>query len=141
MRSSVTPMRPMVRILGMLTMAVLLNRVPAALAAGKVNVLYAGSLVNLMEHGIGPAFDKATGNTFQGFAGGSGLLANQIKGKLRQGDVFVSAAPKVNANLTGSANGDWVSWYIGFAQSPLVIGYNPNSRFAADFKSKPCTRC
>jgi len=29
-----------------------------------------------------------------------------------------------------------VSWYITFAQSPLMIGYNPSSRFAADFKTK-----
>ena len=62
-------------------------------------------------------------------------LAKQIKGKLRQGDVFVSASPKVNDGLTGAANGDWVSWYIAFAQSPVVIGYNPSSKFAADFKS------
>ena len=34
---------------------------PAAPAAGTVNVLYAGSLVNQMEHGVGPAFDNATG--------------------------------------------------------------------------------
>ncbi len=110
---------------------------PPAAAAGKVNVLYAGSLVNLMEHGIGPAFDKANGDTFQGYAGGSSGLANQIKGKLRQGDVFVSASPKVNDGLTGTANGDWVSWYITFAQSPVVIGYNASSKFAADLKSKP----
>src|SRR5579862_8737317 len=110
---------------------------PAAIAAGKVNVLYAGSLVNLMERGVGPAFDKASGDTFQGFAGGSSGLANQIKGKLRQGDVFVSASPKVNDGLMGAANGDWVSWYITFAQSPVVIGYNASSKFAADFKSKP----
>ena len=115
----------------------LLMQVPEASAAGKVNVLYAGSLVNLMEHGIGPAFDKATGNTFQGYAGGSGLLANQIKGKLRQGDVFVSANPKVNNSLMGAGNGDWVSWYVAFAQSPLVIGYNPSSKFAAELKTKP----
>ena len=114
----------------------LLSALPAS-AAGKVNVLYAGSLVNLMEHGVGPAFDKASGDTFQGFAGGSGGLANQIKGKLRQGDVFVSASPKVNDSLMGAANGDWVSWYITFAQSPLVIGYNASSKFAADLKSKP----
>lgn len=114
----------------------LLSALPAS-AAGKVNVLYAGSLVNLMEHGVGPAFDKASGDTFQGFAGGSGGLANQIKGKLRQGDVFVSASPKVNDSLIGAANGDWVSWYITFAQSPLVIGYNASSKFAADLKSKP----
>jgi len=110
---------------------------PTAMASGTVNVLYAGSLVNLMEHGIGPAFDKTTGNAFQGFAGGSNLLANQIKGKLRRGDVFVSANPKVNDDLMGAKNGDWVSWYVTFAHSPLVIGYNANSKFAADFRTKP----
>jgi molybdate/tungstate transport system substrate-binding protein len=90
-----------------------------------------------MERGVGPAFDKASGDTFQGFAGGSSGLANQIKGKLRQGDVFVSASPKVNDSLMGAANGNWVSWYVTFAQSPLVIGYNASSKFAADLKSKP----
>jgi molybdate/tungstate transport system substrate-binding protein len=110
---------------------------PVAASAADVNVLYAGSLVNLMEKGIGPAFDTASGDRFRGFAGGSNALANQIKGKLRQGDVFISANPKVNDGLTGAANGGWVSWYIGFATSPLVIGYDPNSRFAAALKTKP----
>jgi molybdate transport system substrate-binding protein len=110
---------------------------PPALAAGTVNVLYAGSLVNLMEHGVGPSFDKATGESFRGYAGGSNKLGHEIKGKLRQGDVFLSANPKVDHALMGKANGDWVSWYISFAQSPLVIGYNASSEFAADFKSKP----
>ncbi len=114
----------------------------AVLAAGTavaadVSVLYAGSLVNLMEHGVGAAFDEASGETFHGFAGGSNGLANQIKGKLRRGDVFLSATPNVNDTLMGSANGDWVKWYVGFAQSPIVIGYNPKGRFAADFKAKP----
>jgi molybdate/tungstate transport system substrate-binding protein len=122
---------------GLLAAGLSLLSAPPASAAGKVNVLYAGSLVNLMEHGVGPAFDKASGDTFQGYAGGSSGLANQIKGKLRQGDVFVSASPKVNDSLTGAANGDWVSWYITFAQSPVVIGYNASSKFAADLKSKP----
>ena len=108
-----------------------------AQAAGPVNVLYAGSLVNLMEHGLGVASGKATGASFLGFAGGSNALANQIKGGLRRGDVFISANPKVNDSLTGLANGEWVRWYVTFAQSPLVIGYNPASRFAADLKSKP----
>jgi molybdate/tungstate transport system substrate-binding protein len=110
---------------------------PLARAAGTVSVLYAGSLVNLMEHGIGPAFNKASGDEFRGYAGGSNLLANQIKGKLRQGDVFISANSTVNESLTGEKNGDWVSWYVSFAESPLALGYNPTSRIAADFKSKP----
>jgi molybdate/tungstate transport system substrate-binding protein len=90
-----------------------------------------------MEHSVGPAFNKATGDTFQGFAAGSNALVNQIKGQLRRGDVFISANPMVNDSLTGAANGDWVSWYVDFAQSPLVIGYNPSGKFAADLKSRP----
>jgi molybdate/tungstate transport system substrate-binding protein len=121
----------------LLATALLAAPAQAAFAAGTVNVLYAGSLVNLMEHGVGPAFDKATGTRFQGFGGGSVALANQIKGKLRKGDVFISANPKVNSALMGTANGDWVKWYVAFAQSPLVIGYNASSKFAADFKTKP----
>jgi molybdate/tungstate transport system substrate-binding protein len=90
-----------------------------------------------MEHGIGPAFSEATGCTFQGFAGGSNGVADQIKGQLRRGDIFISANPNVNDSLTGDANGAWVSWYVSFAYSPLVIGYNPSSRFAEHLKSKP----
>lgn len=110
---------------------------PTLASAAAVDVLYAGSLVNLMEHGIGPAYEKATGDTFRGFGGGSNGLANQIKGKLRRADVFISANPKVNDSLMGDANGGWVSWYVTFARSPLVLGYNPSSKFAADLKTKP----
>jgi molybdate/tungstate transport system substrate-binding protein len=109
----------------------------AAASADTANVLYAGSLVNLMEHVIGPAFDRAGGDRFQGFAGGSNALANQIKGRLRRGDVFISANPRINDDLMGAGNGDWVTWYVTFARSPLVIGYSPSSRFAAELKTKP----
>jgi molybdate/tungstate transport system substrate-binding protein len=106
-----------------------------AWGAEPVSVLYAGSLVHLMERGIGPAFEKETGIGFRGYAGGSNKLASEIKGKLRRGDVFISASPKVNESLSGTANGDWVRWYASFAQSPLTIGYNPKSRFAASLKT------
>jgi molybdate/tungstate transport system substrate-binding protein len=127
----------MMRPVCLLALALIAARASTTRAAETVNVLYAGSLVNLMEHGIGPAFEKATGEGFRGFAGGSNGLANQIKGRLRQGDVFISANPKVDASLMGPANGSWVSWYISFAQSPLMIGYNASSRFAQDFRTKP----
>jgi molybdate/tungstate transport system substrate-binding protein len=101
-----------------------------------VNVLYAGSLVNLMERSVGPAFEKETGLHFHGYAAGSNKIANEIKGKLRRGDVFISASPKVNTSLMGEANGNFVTWYVNFAESPLMIGYNPKSRFAKEFKTK-----
>ncbi|WP_203919869.1 extracellular solute-binding protein [Rugosimonospora africana] len=105
--------------------------------SGPVNVLYAGSLVDLMEKQIGPAFTTATGYKFTGFSAGSTALATQIKGKVHPGDVFISASPTVNTSLEGAANGNWVSWYATYASSPLVIGYNAGSKFAADLKSKP----
>lgn len=109
----------------------------ASRPSGPVDVLYAGSLVTMMEQAVGPAFDGATGYTYSGFSGGSTALASDIKGGTQVADVFISASPTVNASLEGSANGSWVSWYVTFATSPLVIGYNPNSSFASQLKSKP----
>lgn len=104
---------------------------------GNVIVLYAGSLENLMETSVGPAFHRATGYSFAGYPAGSTELANEIRGGVRQGDVFISAAPKVNSTLTGSANGNWVSWYAPFASTRLVLGYDPSSRFAHALRTRP----
>jgi molybdate/tungstate transport system substrate-binding protein len=103
-------------------------------------VLYAGSLISLMEHDLGPAFSHAKGFGYEGFAAGSTELVSQIKGGVRRGDVFISASPKADRALQGSANGSRVRWYATFATSPLVLGYNPHSRFAAQLRSKPWYR-
>ena len=105
--------------------------------SGTVNVLYAGSLEDVMNSTVGPAFHRATGYTFSGYPAGSTDLASEIKGKVQQGDVFISASPKVNVTLEGKKNGNWVSWFAPFATTKLVLGYNPNSAFASALKSKP----
>ena len=64
-------------------------------------------------------------------------MAAQIKAGSLHGDVFISADPRVNADLTGGANGDRVKWYVTFAESPLVLGISPSSRFADEAKGKP----
>ena len=104
-------------------------------AKGVVSVAYAGSLVNLMEHRLAPAFDSATGYTFQGRGAGSTALANQIKSKLIRPDVFISASAASYKPLQGAANGDLVRWYVTFATSSMVIGYSPNSQFAAQLRA------
>lgn len=104
---------------------------------GSVAVLYAGSLVNLAESTLGPRFQHATGYSFEGFPGGSEALAQQVKGKVRRGDVFVSASPGPDQSLMGSAGGGWVSWYASFATSPLLIAYDPRSSFAKQLRSEP----
>lgn len=106
-------------------------------ASGKVQVLYAASLENLMDKSVQPAYQQASGVTFDGTAAGSTALVSDIKGKIKQADVFISAATDANSGLMGTANGDWEDWYATFATSPLLIGYNPNSKFANDLKTKP----
>lgn len=108
-----------------------------AAAHGTVDVLYAGSLVQVMEQQLGPRFTAATGYGFAGFAGGSNELGHEIEGGVRRGDVFVSASPDVDKSLQAAAAGRWVTWYATFARSPLVIGYAPRSRFAAALRTRP----
>jgi molybdate/tungstate transport system substrate-binding protein len=88
-----------------------------------------------MEKQVSPAFKQATGYTFQGEGKGSTALANEIKGKLRTPDIFISADPRVNTTLEGSANGNYVSWYVTMARTELVLGYSPKSKYAADFQA------
>ncbi len=108
---------------------------PTGASKSKVSVLYAGSLVNLMEKKVGPAFTQATGYPYQGEGKGSTALANEIKGKLRAPDIFISASATVDKSLMGATNGNYVSWYAPFARTSIVIGYNPSSKFASDLQA------
>jgi molybdate/tungstate transport system substrate-binding protein len=106
-------------------------------ASGPVDVLSAGSLQDLLQQQVGAAFQQATGYTLNNTSMGSDAIATGIKGGTLQGDVFISASPTVNKTLEGSANGNWVSWYASFGSSPLVLGFNPSSKFAAALRTKP----
>lgn len=105
--------------------------------SGAVDVLYAGSLVTLMQTSVDAAFHQATGYTVTGISAGSTALASEIKGGVHQADVFVSASPTADKALEGRANGSWVTWYLKFATSPLLLGYNPSSKFAKTLKTEP----
>ncbi len=108
------------------------SQASSARSGEPVSVIYAGSLADLMENEIGPSFRKASGYGFQGYGGGSSEDAKQIKGKVRQADVFVSASAEADSELQGAANGGWVSWYSTFASTPLVLGYDPSSKFGKE---------
>jgi molybdate/tungstate transport system substrate-binding protein len=109
---------------------------PTAKASGRgsVAVLFAGSLEDYMEADLGPAFQRADGYGFEGFGGGSKELASEIKGGVRRGDVFISAAASADHSLAGGTNGNWVSWYSSFMASPLELAYNPHSKFGAELR-------
>ena len=105
--------------------------------SGPVDVLYAGSLVNVMTKQIAPAFDRATGYAFTGVGGDSGTLANEILDGTTVADVFISAAPAKDMVLEGTAGKNLVTWFASWSTSPVVLGYNTSSNFARDLTTKP----
>jgi molybdate/tungstate transport system substrate-binding protein len=127
---------PTRRLLAAALTALSLLLVPRAQAAGgSVGVFYAGSLVNLNETVIGPAFSAATGYAYQGKGAGSLAIANQIKGKLATPDVIELADPAVDDLLMDPAGGSYLSWYFVYARSELVVGFDPRSRLASAFRA------
>jgi molybdate/tungstate transport system substrate-binding protein len=108
--------------------------------SGTASVAYAGSLANLNEKAIGPGFTKATSYSYLGRGAGSKALSQEIAAGEISPNVFESIGGKPIEALYPK----FTSWYVSFAASPLVIAYNPNSKYASDFRaiadgSKPIT--
>ena len=109
-------------------------------AAPPLRVLYAGSLVALVENDLGPAFRKASGIAVEGRAGGSVALAHMILDGLQTPDVFVSADPGVNKLLLHRGTGPSAPWFLTLARTTMVVAYSPRSRFAAAFSDAAAGR-
>ena len=99
---------------------------------GDVNVLYAGSLISVMETKVGPAFSHF-GYNYKGEGHGSIQDANMIIDGQRFPDVFISVGGQPITKLIVN-NPSLAKWYLGFASDELVIAYNPKSPFAADLE-------
>src|SRR6476660_2361992 len=98
-----------------------------------VSVMYAGSLVKIMEQVVAPSFHNQTGYNFIGEGKGSVQISNMIIDGFRRPDVFISAdtlpVEKIMKN-----NPPLAEWLVKFASAELVIAYNPNSPFAPELE-------
>jgi len=92
-----------------------------------VSVLYAGSLVTLMEGPIKSALAQQNVD-FQGQGAGSKMLANLIAAGTKQPDIFISVDPKLVIGL-----GSKVLRATTFASTSLGIGWSDSSKHAALF--------
>jgi molybdate/tungstate transport system substrate-binding protein len=113
------------------------KRHAATTRSGNVNVLSAGSLETIMKTAVEPGFHAATGDTVNDYSHGSTALAQDIKGGVYKADVFWSASATSDKALVGVKNGGWVSWYVTFATTTLVLGYEPKDKYAATIKIQP----
>ncbi len=98
-------------------------------AHGTASVAYAGSLQLLASSVLGPKFEAATGDKFQGRGAGSTALAQEIlSGEISPG-VFMSVGKKAIKLLWPKRS----LFAIQIATDPLVVAYNPKGKYAAQF--------
>jgi molybdate/tungstate transport system substrate-binding protein len=103
----------------------------SAKPTGTVNVAYASSLQFLNEKVVGPAFTTAEGYSFSGRGGASGDLEADI------------ASNEISPNVFEAVGGDnitplmpkYTNWYVQYAGTAMVVAYNPDSKYASQFKA------
>jgi molybdate/tungstate transport system substrate-binding protein len=103
----------------------------SAKPTGTADVAYAGSLENLNEKVIGPAFTRATGYGYSGRGAGSVGLSQEIK----SGEITPNVFESVGSKPITALEPKFTTWYVRFAASPLVVAYNPASRYASQFEA------
>ncbi len=116
---------------GMLSACGTTSSVSAAKANGGhglANVAYAGSLEEVNNLQMGPAFEKATGDRYQGQGGGSFGVAHEIASKTLAPNVFESIGYAPIQDIEPK----FTRWALGFAASPLVVAYSPHTPYAAE---------
>lgn len=109
----------------------------AADAPATVRVLYPAALTSTLKNHIAPAFEKATGYKFSGHPVAASAVTSTVRAQADTADVLICANPRDNLQLIGLPNGGGVGWYLMLMQSPLVLGYSKNSKFAQQLSTKP----
>jgi molybdate/tungstate transport system substrate-binding protein len=99
--------------------------------AGTAYVAYAGSLANLNEKVVGPAFSKQTGYAFTGRGAGALALSQEIK----SGEISPNVFESIGGKPIEALEPKFTTWYVQFASSPIVLAYNPASKYASQFKA------
>jgi molybdate/tungstate transport system substrate-binding protein len=96
-----------------------------------VNVVYAGSLATINDQILAPAFTKATGIAYEGEGNATLALAQEIVSGEVTADLFESVG---TSGLTAVGT-KLMPWAVSVASQPLVVMYNPKSRFASAFRA------
>ena len=104
---------------------------PSPTVKGTASVAYASSLQFLNEKVAGPAFTKATGYQYTGRGDASGALEADIAAKEITPNVFEA----VGADNITPLQPKFTKWYIPYAGTQMVVAYNPNSKYASQFKA------
>ncbi len=103
----------------------------SAKPSGTADVAYASSLEFLNEKVFGPAFTKAQGFVYSGRSGASGELSADIDG----GEISPGVFESVGGDNITPLEPKFTKWYVQYAGTSMVVAYNPNSKYAPQFKA------
>lgn len=104
---------------------------PAAARGRTVSVLYAGSLATINDQVLGPAFTRTDGIGYTGQGAATLALAREITG----GEITADAFEAVGTGGLAAVGRAIMPWAVAVAAQPLVVMYNPRSRWAPAFKA------
>lgn len=100
-------------------------------ATGTANVAYASSLQYINDKVIGPAFTSATGNQYSGRGASSGTLEEEIAA----GEISPNVLEVVGADNVTPLEPKYTKWYVAYTGTKMVLAYNPNGKYASQFKA------
>jgi molybdate/tungstate transport system substrate-binding protein len=103
---------------------------PAA-QTGTANVAYASSLQYINEKVIAPAFASATGNQYSGRGGASGTLEQEVA----SGEIAPNVLEVIGADNVTPLEPKYTKWYVAYTGTKMVLAYNPNGKYASQFKA------
>jgi molybdate/tungstate transport system substrate-binding protein len=98
---------------------------------GTANVAYASSLQYINEKVVAPAFSTATGNQYSGRGGASGTLEKEVA----SGEITPNVLEVIGADNVTPLEPKFTKWYVAYTGTKMVLAYNPNSKYASQFKA------
>jgi molybdate/tungstate transport system substrate-binding protein len=99
--------------------------------SGTANVAYASSLQYINDKVVGPAFTAATGAQYSGRGAASGTLEQEVAA----GEISPNVLEVVGADNVTPLEPKHTKWYVAYAGTKMVLAYNPNSKYASEFKA------
>ena len=103
----------------------------ATAPTGTANVAYASSLQYINDKVVAPAFTSATGNQYSGRGAASGTLESEIAAN----EIMPNVLEVIGADNVTPLEPKYTKWYVAYTGTKMVLAYNPNSKYASQFKA------
>jgi molybdate/tungstate transport system substrate-binding protein len=103
----------------------------SARPSGTANVAYASSLESLNQNVAGPTFNAAEGYKYSG----QGNPPEALEAAIAAGKITPNVFESIGSDDITPLEPKLTKWYIQYAETQVVLAYNPDSRYASEFQA------